>query len=183
MMASFTPETRCAECGATGVNELDSAPTGDCWLQCDNCGHIWRSTGPRVDAFELIILHRAAGASRRTSRRPPRGVARAARYTVKLTLRYRLAGSIEWEMGQTENISKSGVLFRTEHSGPLFRRVIRAEPQQPVELVLELPTINPESPVSRVRCLGEVVRAEDPEAPDMLPTVAATVHEYRLATA
>ncbi len=102
---------------------------------------------------------------------------------MKLTLRYRLAGAVEWETGETENISKSGVLFRTEHSGPLFRRYIRAEPQQPVELVLELPTINPASPVSRVRCLGEVVRAEDPEAPDMLPTVAATVHNYRLASA
>ncbi len=85
-------------------------------------------------------------------------------------------------MRQTENISKSDVLFRIQQSDALFQRYIRAEPKQPVELVLELRTINPESPVSRVRCLGEVVQIADPKAPDMLPTVAVTVHEYRLAS-
>lgn len=102
---------------------------------------------------------------------------------MKLTLRCRLAGSVDWKTGQTDNIRKSGVLFRTEHSGPLFRRHMRAVPQQPFKLVLELPTTNPHPPVSRVRCLGEVVRTAGPEAPDMLPTVAATVHDYRLASA
>ena len=181
-MAPETQMPRCPECEATsGLTELDRSPTGDHWMQCENCSYIWRWAGRRVDAFELIVHHRAAGAKLRPDHRPPRGVPRAPRYAVRLTLRYRLASSIEWQLGQTENISKSGVLFRTQQSGPLFKREIAAQPRHPVELELELPTANPESPISHVRCLGEVVRTSAPEAHDMLPTVAAAVQEYQLA--
>ncbi len=96
-------------------------------------------------------------------------------------MRYRLVGATHWETGQTENISRSGVLFRRQHSGPLFRSDVGAQPRQPLELVLELPSADKTTPGSRIRCLGEVVRTSEPDAPDMLPTVAAVVQHYHLA--
>ena len=100
---------QCPECHANSApTELDSSAAGDRWLQCENCGHLWRSSGPRVDAFELIVRHRSVGAKLNRGHRPPHGVPRAARYAVKLALRYRLAASIDWELGQTEDISQSG---------------------------------------------------------------------------
>jgi hypothetical protein len=70
----------------------------------------------------------------------------------------------------TENISRSGVLFRApdvvEESTPLD-----------MHFALPLQVSGDAAPV--VVCRGVVVRAVHPESPDVLPAVAATISRYR----
>ena len=174
--------TVCPGCHAvTNMAALDGATTDDNWFQCGTCGHLWRHNGLDVDPFELIISTRAASVTPCGEYRPPHGVPRAARYRVRLPLRYRLASDMEWRTGQTENVSPSGLLFRIQHSGNLFPDDALVAPNQRVEILVELPPSERQG--GRIRCHGEVVRQNDPEAPDMLPTVAASVAGYQFAAA
>ena len=185
-MASQLPSPRpaCPACsGTSNLTELDTTAAGDHWLQCETCGHLWRHSQPGEDPFTLIISTRATTVLPCREARTRQGTPRAARYLVRLPLRYRLFGSLDWRMGQTENVSASGVLFRTQHSGRLFSREADVQRYQPVELLVELQTTRADATVRHVRCLGEVVRRNDPEASDMLPTIAVAVQSYHVATA
>jgi hypothetical protein len=101
---------------------------------------------------------------------------RAPRFPLRIALRYRSSNDPHWRDGQTENISRSGVLFRTEHPMP---------PQTPIEIVLALPAeIAGTEAAATVICRGRVVRMEaGRRAPngDDRPAVAATIAGYRLA--
>ena|ERR1700730_10594548 len=101
------------------------------------------------------------------SGRPP-GV-RATRYPIQISMLYRSAGNRQWREGRTENISRSGVLFRTDHLMPL---------QTPIEMLLPLPVEVGGGQNATVICRGRVVRmaADD----DTQPAVAATISGYRL---
>ena len=99
---------------------------------------------------------------------------RAQRFPVRIPVRYRLARSREWFEAYTENISRSGVLFRTV-------RVL--EPATPLDLRLELPPVdNGESVRGEVVCKGEVVRMDPPDNPKGNQSgVAVAIHRYWLA--
>ena len=99
---------------------------------------------------------------------------RARRFPVHLPVRYRLARSRQWFEAYTENISRSGVLLRTE-------RVF--EPTTALDLRLELPVIdNGEGVRGEVVCKGEVVRMDPCDDPKGIPCgVAVTFHRYWLA--
>ncbi|MGD0125301.1 MAG: PilZ domain-containing protein [Terriglobia bacterium] len=99
---------------------------------------------------------------------------RAQRFPVHLPVRYRLARSRQWFEAYTENISRSGVLFRTE-------RVF--EPTTALDLRLELPPVdNGERVRGEVICKGEVVRTDPPDDPKGVPSgVAVAIHRYWLA--
>jgi hypothetical protein len=86
-------------------------------------------------------------------------------------MRYRRAGEIHWRTGSTENISRSGVLFRASDPMP---------PLTPVEILLALP---PEVGGSdgTVICRGRVVRTEPATADDPRPAVAASIAGYSTA--
>jgi hypothetical protein len=96
---------------------------------------------------------------------------RAPRYPLHITMRYRPSGDLRWREARTENISRSGVLFRTDQPLPV---------EAPIEMVLALPVevSGAENPV--VICRGRVVRTEPPKARDEGPAVAATITGYRL---
>ena len=85
-------------------------------------------------------------------------------------MRYRTARDLDWRNGVTENISRSGILFRPERA---------IEPKTPVDVILVLPGGVAGEPPSRLRCQGEIVRTEA-EASDTAPSAAAAVEEYRL---
>ena len=87
-----------------------------------------------------------------------------------LPMRYRSLSERTWHEGQIENISSSGVLFRT----PAPLAVATA-----VELMFVLPSSAPQPPAS-VRCTAEVVRTAPPESPDTGTAVAVAIRHYRL---
>jgi hypothetical protein len=62
---------------------------------------------------------------------------------------YRCLGEGKWHRGRTENISRSGVLFRTVV--PVLPASTR------VEFIVKLPDVEPPSG-SWVRCRGQIVR-------------------------
>ena len=92
---------------------------------------------------------------------------RAPRFSLGVALRYRQVGEREWHDAVTENISRSGVLFR-------------AADVVPVDTPLEMRfTLSAGASSSDVRCRGRVVRTVPPERPQAATGMAATIRTYR----
>jgi PAS domain S-box-containing protein len=96
-------------------------------------------------------------------------VSRAKRFNLQIPLKYRPVGDMVWRKGTTENISRSGVLFRAEE-------MIQLQAELEINLVLP-PEITGLS-TAEVLCRGEVVRAVQPEQPTMNPALAAKILRY-----
>ena len=96
--------------------------------------------------------------------------ARATRFPLNLPLRYRRPGEPEWHEGLTENISRSGVLFRAHDA---------LEPKTPVELTVLLPA-GTFGAGAVVNCGGFIVRTVQPTARETLPGFAAAISDYSL---
>jgi PAS domain S-box-containing protein len=94
---------------------------------------------------------------------------RAQRFNLHLPLKYRLVGENDWRAGTTENISRSGMLFRAEEMVP---------PNALLEINLVLPAEIAGLSAAEVVCRGEVVRAVKAEAPTMNPALAAKILQY-----
>jgi hypothetical protein len=88
-----------------------------------------------------------------------------------MTMRYRPSGERLWSEGLTENISRSGVLFRTDQPVPL---------RAPIEMLLALPVEVGGGENAIVICRGRVVRTEPARGDDQRPAFAATITGYRL---
>ena len=107
------------------------------------------------------------------SRRGQEASDRARRFPIHIPVRYRMPPSPDWFVACTENVSRSGVLFRTEC---IFL------PTTTLDLRLELPPINNHDGVrAEVVCKGEVVRVEHTYPVGTSLTVAVAIHYYRLA--
>ena len=96
---------------------------------------------------------------------------RAPRYSIRVAMLYRLPGNKQWRQGRTENISRTGVLFRTAH--PL-------SPEAPIDMLLALPVEMAGGRNASVICRGRVVRMEGAPGDDTERAVAATITNYRL---
>ena len=94
---------------------------------------------------------------------------RAQRFNLHLPLKYRLVGEHDWRRGTTENISRSGMLFRAEELIP---------PAAQLEINLVLPPEIAGLAAAEVVCRGEVVRAMKPESPTVNPALAAKILQY-----
>jgi len=98
--------------------------------------------------------------------------ARAERFPIRTSLRYRASGQPAWSEGTTLNISRSGVFFRAEKE---------VEPKTVLELRILFPAeVIGEAPAN-VLCWGPVVRTVPPESPQGLPAVAVAILRYRFA--
>jgi PilZ domain-containing protein len=100
----------------------------------------------------------------------PNHLPRAERYAIPIAILYRSPGELDWQPGLTENISRSGVLFRADR---------RLEPNTPLEMLLDLPTLiaAPASGTSLRR--GRVVRAIAPSIIEDRPAVAAAFIDFQ----
>ena len=92
---------------------------------------------------------------------------RAQRFDLRVPVRYRAFGGDDWHEGSTENMSRTGLLFRTDRLLPVSTSI---------EMLVALP-IGPGG--AEIRCRGRVVRTLPSAAPDSLPAVAATISTYR----
>jgi len=95
---------------------------------------------------------------------------RAQRFKLNLPLKYRQIGEQDWRVGTTENISRSGMLFRVEEL---------ISPSVQLEINLVLPPEIAGLAAAEVMCRGEVVRTVAAEAPAMSPALAAKILQYR----
>ena len=94
---------------------------------------------------------------------------RAQRFQLHLPLRYRRLGEKNWHDGQTENISRSGMLFQAEES---------LQPAVQLEINLVLPAEIAGLSATEVVCRGEVVRAIKPNGGAVTPALAARILQY-----
>jgi PAS domain S-box-containing protein len=94
---------------------------------------------------------------------------RAQRFNLHLPVKYRLLGQDEWRKGTTENISRSGMLFRAEEMIPANAQL---------EIYLVLPAEIAGLSAAEVVCRGEIVRAMAPDQSAMHPAVAAKILQY-----
>ena len=83
---------------------------------------------------------------------------------------YRAAGSQQWHEGETENISRSGVLFRADNPIPLH---------MPIEIRLLVEFGDEQH--SEIICCGRVVRTESVPHNTSRPGIAVTIEDYFIA--
>lgn len=96
---------------------------------------------------------------------------RAARYPIKVPLRYRLCGEGVWQKGRTENISATGVLFRCEEI---------VEQSRAIEMNFLLPIEISGEGGAEVICRGNIVRTDWSYEAGTVCTMAAKIIDYRL---
>lgn len=94
---------------------------------------------------------------------------RARRFNLHLPLRYRLLGEKGWRIGTTENISRSGLLFRAQDL---------LQPSAQLEISLVLPAEIAGLSATEVVCRGEIVRSMGAQAPGVNPALAAKILQY-----
>ena len=94
---------------------------------------------------------------------------RAQRFNLHLPLKYRLLGEDGWRDGTTENISRSGMLFRAEEAIPAFAQL---------EINLVLPAEIAGIAAAEVVCKGEVVRSISSDSTSVSPALAAKILQY-----
>jgi hypothetical protein len=95
---------------------------------------------------------------------------RAERYALPIAILYRSPGEHDWQPGLTENISRSGVLFRADR---------HLEPNTPLEIMLDLPTIVASTAAGTALRRGRVVRAVAPSLLERRSAVAATFIDFQ----
>lgn len=99
----------------------------------------------------------------------PHRIPRAPRFSIPIAILYRTPADATWLDGWTENISRSGVLFRAHHD---------IGPDTLVEMLMEIPNWIATPVSGPAICRGRIVRAERPSPREDRPAVAARILEY-----
>lgn len=102
----------------------------------------------------------------------PKVSIRAERYPIRMSVRYREPRGRVWFEGKTENISRSGVLFRTKSV---------LSPRTTLEMRLVLPAFIKDEVPCEIHCKGVVVRTEQSSIRGAPPALAVTIQHYRFA--
>jgi hypothetical protein len=95
---------------------------------------------------------------------------RAHRFAIKTRICYREVGGTSWSEGTTENISRSGVLFHTDHALDL---------KTAVQMCFSLPVSKGDDGSGQIYCRGAVVRTTPTGEPNVT-AIAASIRSYRL---
>ena len=102
---------------------------------------------------------------------PPLPAARAKRFPVHASVRYRIADSASWHKGRTENMSCSGALIAGR---------FRIEPSSPVEMILPVPSQLSGTASVKLLCRGRVVRVASPPLPILRTKFAVRWRDVRV---
>ena len=94
---------------------------------------------------------------------------RAQRFAIRAHVRFRRTGETNWCEGNTENISRSGLLFRAEDF---------LQPKTSVEIRFMLPVEVSKEPAAEVICRGTIVRTMSPTNGQGSHMLAATIADY-----
>jgi hypothetical protein len=104
------------------------------------------------------------------SKKSAEASARAERFQVHMPVHYRVPDSPEWHETQTENVSHTGVLFRT-------KSVLK--PSTMVDVRLEVPRASGVDSQAEVICKCEVVRIEKERGKAKSPVLGFAIRNYR----
>jgi hypothetical protein len=96
---------------------------------------------------------------------------RARCFSIQTRLRYRVKRERTWREGKTENMSRSGLLFRGEFV---------VKPTTQIEISMVLPSGILGDGAAEVVCRGTVVRTVPPASAGSPPGLATTISHYRL---
>jgi hypothetical protein len=96
---------------------------------------------------------------------------RARRFALYLPVHFRQPHSPKWLEGTTENISYTGVLFRSSYPLPL---------ETPLELRLEVAVGSKRNHGAEIHCKGAVVRVEQRMVPEAPVALAVAIRDYRI---
>ena len=88
------------------------------------------------------------------------------RFAVKIPVEFRRVGSKRWLMGYTEDMGSAGVLFR---AGEWL------QPSSKIEMIFRMPVQDSCDLV----CKGVVLCVDMPAQAGLLPTISATIENYR----
>ena len=97
-------------------------------------------------------------------------VARAPRFPIEAKMQYREGGDSAWHEGTTINISRSGVLFKSDRA---------IEPRKVLEMRIAFPPEFTGDTDTGVLCWGPIVRQQPISEADETPAMAATIFHYR----
>jgi len=122
-----------------------------------------------LDAPATQEVSMSAGSEEQLSAKGKVAPFRAQRFALQLPLKYRKLGEQDWRMGTTENISRSGLLFRGEEA---------LSPKVQLEINLVLPAEIAGLTAAEVVCRGEVVRMVESESATVTPALAAKILQY-----
>ncbi|HEY6765954.1 MAG TPA: ATP-binding protein [Candidatus Sulfotelmatobacter sp.] len=122
-----------------------------------------------ISAKETPAARSARAAQVKRAPEPELPPSRAQRFQLHLPLRYRRLGEESWHDGKTENISRSGMLFRGDET---------LQPAVQLEINLVLPAEIAGLSATEVVCRGEVVRAIQPNNDVLSPALAARILQY-----
>ena len=144
-----------------------------------------RATNPSAGGDGLaLILSTPDVAHEAVPEQRPDATPRAPRFTVRLPVRYRLKEFDEWYNGETENISQSGVAFRTAQSDLDFAMAPLSDDGVRLEMIFQVPGETAQAPKVAVRCRGLLVRASRGVGLGQRTHVAVRVRgEYGVAAA
>jgi hypothetical protein len=96
---------------------------------------------------------------------------RAPRFSIRTAVQYRVSHEQDWHEGTTVNISRTGILFQTDHDVPK---------QTELELRVLFPAEATGASAMNVICWGPVVR-KDVDVPPGILKMAAAIQRYRFA--
>ena len=124
---------------------------------------------PQEVAMAARSLSQAQPAKDQNKNKDRLSAFRAKRFSLQLPLKYRPLGEQDWHSGTTENISRSGMLFRAEEL---------ISPNVQLEINLVLPREIAGLSAAEVVCRGEIVRSVEGTEPTMTPAIAAKILQY-----
>jgi PAS domain S-box-containing protein len=119
--------------------------------------------------LEVAMSTQALEQDQKVQKRQPLAPNRAQRFQLHLPLRYRRLGEDAWHQGETENISRSGMLFQAEET---------LQPTAQLEISLVLPAEIAGLSATEVVCRGEVVRTVERNGGRVSPALAARILQY-----
>ena len=145
---------------------------GGYYQLCLNCGSKYRYDWKQMRRTSRI--EEDLPTTTRASHRPAKvtWTPRERRHAHVVPVQYRVAGSAEWLSGTSENLSRSGVLFRAES---------RVEEGAAIEVELEMPQDITGDAQTKVVCRAKVARLTVVEATSKKPEsflIACSIDDY-----
>ena len=153
------------------------ADDGDYYQVCVHCGTEYRYDWSKMRRVEAMSLEERTAKNTTSIRRCGKKTAwtpRERRLRHEVTLQFRIAGSKMWHEGTTENISRSGVLFRADETLPENARV---------EMVFEMPKELTGDEAAPVLCKGMVARVTESQKEPTVYHIACGVSDYEFMKA